>query len=317
MAFKVLITGSAGFIFSNFVIYALQETDWDLVSIDKLTYAGSLKNVPQVKRHKLYIGDVCDSNLVRKVFAIEKPDIVIHGAAESMVDRSIENSSNFIQTNVAGTQIMLDAALKYNVKKFINISTDEVYGSISQGSTSEDFKLNPRNPYASSKAAADLLGQSYFTTYGLPVITTRSSNNYGPRQHVEKFIPKAIVNAMNDIEIPLYGNGLNKRDWLYTKDKFSAIKILVEKGIVGEVYNIGAGQEKTNMEVLRFILGSLSKTEKLIKFVKDRPGHDLRYSVDCSKLKSLGWTPKYQFSEALNHTINWYKFNTWFWKDSK
>jgi dTDP-glucose 4,6-dehydratase len=314
MANKVLITGSCGFIFSNFVIHSIQETDWELVSIDKLTYAGSLQNVPQNKRHKLYVGDICDKHLVDKVFEVERPDVVIHGAAESMVDRSILDSSAFIHTNVVGTQVMLDAALKYKVKRFINISTDEVYGSLKTGSATEDSQLNPRNPYSASKAAADLLGQSYFHTHGLPVITTRCSNNFGPRQHMEKLIPKAITNLLKGQKVPLYGNGLNQRDWIYTKDKFYALKLLIEKGEGGQVYNIGTGQERENVEILKVILETLGMTEDYIQYVKDRPGHDFRYSVDCSKLKALGWKPQYPFEDAIKHTIGWYRANTWSWR---
>jgi dTDP-glucose 4,6-dehydratase len=309
------VTGSAGFIFSNFIIYALQETDWELVSIDKLTYAGSLLNVPPARRHKMYLGDVCDAHFINKVFDLEKPDVVVHGAAESMVDRSINNSAAFIQTNVTGTQVMLDAARRLNVSKFINVSSDEVYGCLEIGSATEASPLKPRNPYAASKAAADLLGQSYFHTHGMPIITTRSSNNLGPRQHPEKLIPKAITLALNNQPIPLFGSGLNVRDWIYTKDKYNAIKLLIEKGVPGEAYNIGAGHEKTNLEVLKFILNELDRPETLIQYIPDRPGHDLRYSVDCSKLQALGWKAQYPFEEALRHTIGWYKANgSWFWK---
>ena len=308
---KVLVSGSAGFIFSNFIIYSLQETDWDLVSIDKLTYAGSLKNVPQVKRHKLYVGDICDKHLVNKIFELEKPDLVVHGAAESMVDRSIQGSDEFVQTNVMGTHTMLDVALGYGVKKFINVSTDETYGSIKSGSFTEQSKLEPRNPYSSSKAAADLMGQSYFHTYGLPVITTRCCNVYGPRQHVEKFIPKTITNVLTNKKIPLYGKGDNIREWIYVKDKFYALKLLIEKGIPGEVYNISSGQERTNTQVIETILNLMGVGKNLIEYVKDRQGHDFRYSIDCSKIKNLGWKAQYNFEEAIKHSIGWYKANPW------
>lgn len=319
MALKVLVTGSCGFIFSNFTIYALQETNWDLVSIDKLTYAGSIYNITQCKRHKLYIGDVCDYHFVKKIFELEKPDIVIHGAAESHVDNSINNASPFIQTNVTGTYNMLEAAMNIHMpSKFINISTDEVYGSVDFGSSKENDPLMPRSPYASTKASADLLAQSYYTTHSLPVVTTRCSNNYGPRQHVEKFIPKIITNVLTGKEIPLYGDGLNKREWIYCKDNFYALQMLVEKGLPGNVYNIGSGQEKTNVEVLETIFNIMGTGRELVKHVEDRKGHDRRYSVDCSKMKSLGWSPKYTFEDALAHTIGWYKANAhWFWKNEK
>lgn len=312
---KVLITGSAGFIFSNVIIYALQKTDWEMVSIDKLTYAGSLLNVPQVKRHKLYVGDICDYHFVRKVFEIEKPDLVIHGAAESHVDNSIDNSHAFISTNVRGTHSMLEAALKaHTPQKFINVSTDEVYGSVEQGHSKESDILDPRSPYSSSKASADLLGKSYFTTYGLPVITTRCSNNFGPRQHIEKFIPKTITNLLQGKKIPLYGDGKNKREWIYIMDHFEALKTIIDKGIVGETYNISSGYEKENIEVINTILELMGKGQEFIEYVKDRPGHDRRYSVDTSKLKALGWKPEFDLAESLFHTIGWYSANRkWFW----
>jgi len=312
---KILITGSCGFIFSNFVIYLLQHTMDEIVSIDKLTYAGSLLNVPQVKRHKLYIGDVCDYDFVKKIFEIEKPDIVIHGAAESHVDNSIAGSKVFVNTNVLGTHNMLEVARKVHTpQKFINVSTDEVYGSVETGHTKEEDQLRPRSPYSSTKAAADLLGQSYFTTYGLPIITTRCSNNYGPRQHVEKLIPKAITSILTGKKIPLYGNGKNKREWIYVKDHFRALQIIIEKGVIGEAYNISSGYEKENTEVLRLILEIMSADDSFVEYVADRLGHDLRYSVDCTKLQKLGWKPEYTFEDALEHTIGWFKANSWSWK---
>jgi len=311
---KVLITGSCGFIFSNFVIYALQNTKWDIVSIDKLTYAGSLLNVPQVKRHKLYLGDVCDYHFVKQVFEIEKPDIVIHAAAESHVDNSITDSHNFVTTNVTGTHSMLEAALKVHTpKKFINISTDEVYGSVEEGSSLETDMLEPRSPYSSTKASADLLGQSYHVTHGLPIITTRCSNNFGPRQHVEKFIPKTITNILTKQKIPLYGDGKNMREWIYVKDHFGALIAIVENGVPGEVYNISSGYEKQNIEVLQTIF-EIMGGEELLEYVDDRAGHDRRYSVDCSKLRALGWEPQYPFENALAHTVGWYRANTWSWR---
>jgi len=318
---KVLVTGSCGFIFSNFIIYALQETDWDLVSIDKITYAGSLSNISynadvHNRRHKFYLGDVCDHHFVKKVFEIEKPDIVIHGAAESHVDNSIKDSHNFVSTNVMGTHSVLEAALHVHTpQKFINVSTDEVYGSVETGSSLETDPLEPRSPYSSTKAGADLLGQSYAVTHGLPVITTRCANNFGPRQHEEKFIPKAITNLLKDRPIPLYGDGKNIREWIYVKDHFYALKTLIEHGVPGEAYNISSGEDRQNIEILKMILMLMGADDSSIQYVKDRPGHDRRYSVDCSKLKALGWEPKYTLEGALAHTIGWYKSNTWFWKD--
>lgn len=312
---KILVSGSYGFIFSNFILYALQHTNYDFVSIDKLTYAGSLLNVPQVKRHKLYLGDVCDHHFVKKVFEIEKPDIVIHGAAESHVDNSIKNSHNFVQTNVMGTHSMLEAALHtHTPTKFINVSTDEVYGSVETGSSIESDPLAPRSPYSSTKAGADLLGQSYYTTHGLPVITTRCSNNFGPRQHIEKFIPKVITSIFTGDKIPLYGDGTNEREWIYVKDHFHALKTIIESGTPGEIYNISSGQDMQNIQILNTIFDIMGEGRELVEHVADRLGHDKRYSVDCSKLRSLGWSPQYQLDGALAHTIGWYKNNTWFWR---
>jgi len=316
---KVLVTGSAGFIFSNFMIYAQQETDWDLISVDKLTYAGSLLNISHNadvfnKRHKFYMADVCDHHVIQKIFSIEKPDIVIHGAAESHVDNSIESSHNFVNTNVMGTHSMLEAALKVHTpQKFINISTDEVYGSVETGHSIESDPLEPRSPYSSTKAGADLLAQSYYTTHGLPVITTRCSNNFGPRQHIEKFVPKVITNILTDKKIPLYGDGKNKREWIYVKDNFYALKTIIESGVPGEAYNISSDAEMENIEILHTIFKLMGRGEGLLEYVTDRKGHDRRYSVDCSKLKTLGWKPQYELESALAHTIGWYKSNRWFW----
>jgi dTDP-glucose 4,6-dehydratase len=317
---KLLCSGSAGFVFSNFIIHSLQETKWDLVSIDKLTYAGSLANIAHNntihnKRHKLYIGDVCDYHFIQKIFEIEQPDVVIHGADESFVDKSIANSYDFIQTNVIGTHSMLEAALKVHTpQKFINISSDKVYGSVEQGSSLENSLLGPRNPYSSSKASADLLGQSYHTTYGLPVITTRCVNNFGPRQHVEKFVPKIITNVLTKQKIPLYGDGKNRREWIYVKDHFRALRTIVESGEPGQIYNVSSGQEKENIEVINTIFEIMGEGKDLLEYVEDRLGHDRRYSVDCSKLKKLGWEPSYSFESALVHTVGWFKANRWAWK---
>jgi len=312
---KVLITGSCGFIFSNFIIYAQQETKWDLVSVDKLTHAGSLHNISynnsvHNKRHKFYLGDVCDYDFISKIFEIEKPDIVIHGAVESMA-----NSHTFVSTNIIGAHSMLEAALKVHMpQKFINISTDEVYGNIKNGQSDEKDILNPRNPYSSSKASADLLGQSYYTAYGLPVITTRCSNNFGPRQHVERFIPKVITNIITNQPIFLYGDGKDKRDWMYVKDKFRALQIIVENGIPGEVYNIGTNKEKENIEVIKTIFDIMGNGEDLLEYAETQVKHDRRHSVNNNKIKNLGWEPTYTFDGALAHTIGWYKANTWFWR---
>lgn len=320
MAKKILVTGSCGFIFSNFVLQTLMKTDYNVVSIDKLTYAGKITNLPldaiNNKRHRLHIGDICDTHFVNKIFEIEKPDYVIHGAAESHVDNSILDPSVFIKTNVMGTNNMLNAALKvYTPEKFINISTDEVFGSKNFGESYETDALDPRSPYSASKASADLLGQAYYATYKLPVITTRCSNIFGPRQDVEKLIPKTINNIIKEKPIPIYGNGSQIRDWLYVNAKFEALNIILERGIIGEVYNIGAEHEIQNIEIVNMICDIMGTGKNLITFVEDRKGHDVRYQVNCNKLKELGWTNKYDFEEALRHTVGWYRANRgWFLK---
>ena len=312
---KILISGTCGFIFSNIVLYMLQHTKHEIVGIDKLTYAGSRLNAPEVKRYKLHIGDVCDYHFVSKIFELEKPDIVIHGAAESHVDNSISDSHDFVRTNVIGTHSMLEAALKVHTpEKFINVSTDEVMGQIMKGSFVETDILNPRNPYSASKASADLLGQSYFTTYGLPVITTRCCNVFGSRQHKEKLIPKCITNILTNKKIPVYGSGQQVRQWIYTKDVFWAFKCLIESGVPGEVYNISSDEERNNLDLVNFICDNMGNKRDLIEFVEDRKGHDFRYAVDCSKLKALSWESKYNLNEALLHTIGWYSMNGWSWK---
>ena len=313
---KCLISGGCGFIFSNVIIYLLQHTDWDIASVDAL-YAGSLLNVPHnIKRHKLYIGDICDYHLTETIFDLERPDIVLHGAASSHVDTSILDPRSFVSNNVIGTHSMLEAARKFPPKVFINTSTDEVMGSIDTGHSKETDPMNPRNPYAATKAAADVLGNSYFNTYGLPVITTRSSNVFGGRQAVEKFIPKAITNILAGKKIPLYGSGKQIRSWIYIKDYFWALKKIVECGVPGQAYNIG-GVEKENIEVLKLILEIMNAEESFIEHVNDRLGHDIRYSVNDDKLRALGWAPKYQFEEALAKSCGWFQANSWFVKGNK
>jgi len=320
---KILITGSCGFIFSNVVLYMLQHTKHEIISIDKLTYAGSLANIAhnrdiQTKRHRFYLGDVCDYDFIKKVFEIEKPDIVIHGAAESHVDNSIESSNDFVRTNVMGTHSMLEAALKVHTpQKFINVSTDEVYGSVETGSSVETDLLEPRSPYSSTKAAADLLGQSYITTHGLPIITTRCANNFGPRQHEEKLIPKSITNLLMGWPITVYGDGKNIREWIYVKDHYNALMAIIERGEPGEIYNISSNFDKENIEIANMLVDIIGggDREHHIQFVKDRPGHDRRYSVDSTKLRNLGWEPKYSLEDALVHTVSWYKSNVWSWKE--
>ena len=312
---RILVTGGAGFIGSNFVHYMLKtHPEYEITVLDKLTYAGRIENLKGLEDRITFLkGDICKKEDAEK--AMSGCDIVFHFAAESHVDRSIDGASAFIETNVFGTYVLLEAARKLNVKKFVHISTDEVYGEIEEGSFKETDILNPRNPYSASKAGAELLAKSYFTTHGLPVVITRSSNNFGPCQFPEKLIPLFITNLFNNKKVPVYGDGLNVRDWLFVTDNCEAIDVCSLKGKDGEVYNIGGGNEKTNIWITKFILKELGKGEDMIEFVKDRPGHDKRYSLDCRKMtEQTGWKPKHDFETALKETIKWYKENEWWWK---
>jgi len=310
---KVLVTGGAGFIGSNFVHYMLEQHPEDqLVVLDKLTYAGNLANLKDVMKKIRFIrGDICDRKLVEKVAG--KVNAIVNFAAETHVDRSIAEPGPFLETNIIGTQVLLEAARKFNHEKFVQISTDEVYGSIIRGSFKETDPLKPSSPYSASKAAADLLAYSYFITYGVPSVIVRSTNNFGPHQHPEKLIPKLILNAIAGRPLPIYGDGRNVRDWLYVLDNCEAINIVLRKGKVGEVYNVGAGNEKTNLEVASLILEKLDKPKSLIEFVKDRPGHDFRYSLNFRKIMKLGWRPRTSFEEGLDRTVTWYRENEWWW----
>lgn len=316
---KILITGGAGFIGSNFIRYMLNKyRDYRIVNFDKLTYAGNLKNLSDVQGNKNYSfirGDICDKNAVKK--AIKGCSIVINFAAETHVDRAILDAGSFVQTDVYGTYILLQSAKMHRIKKYIQISTDEVYGSIKKNSFSEDNSLNPRNPYSASKAGADTLALSFFTTYNTPVVITRSSNNFGPYQHPEKLIPLFITNILEDKKVPLYGDGNNVRDWLYVIDNCEAIDFVVNNGKDGEVYNISGNNEKRNIEVTKLILKKLGKNESYIEYVTDRLGHDRRYSLDCKKIEKLGWRPRHVFDSALDSTISWYKKNISWWKELK
>lgn len=310
---KILVTGGAGFIGSSFVMRILEKhPDAQVVVLDKLTYAGNLANLRDVEKNQRFRfvkGDICDSDVVEKT--VDGCDIVVNFAAESHVDRSIDDASMFIRSNFSGVFRLLEACRKFDVPKFQQISTDEVYGSAPSGSFDEESKLNPSNPYSASKASADLLVKSYFATYGLPAVITRSTNNYGPRQHTEKLIPKMIMNAMNDRKMPVYGDGKNVRDWVHVFDNCDAIELVMDNGKPGEIYNIGGGNERTNIEIVRMILQTLGKPESLVEFVKDRPGHDRRYSLDCTKLEKLGWKPKIPLEEGIRQTVDWYRNNGW------
>jgi dTDP-glucose 4,6-dehydratase len=311
---RILITGGAGFIGSNFVHYILRKhAEDEVIVLDKLTYAGNISNLKDVWKEITFIkGDICDRELVAQV--AKDVDAIINFAAETHVDRSILEPEPFLMTNVIGTQVLLEAARKFNHEKFVQISTDEVYGSILHGSFKEEDPLCPSSPYAASKAAADMLVHSYYVTYGLPVVITRSTNNFGPYQHPEKLIPKLIINALRNEPLPIYGDGRNVRDWLYVIDNCEAIDLVLREGKIGETYNIGAGNEKMNIEIANIILEELGKPKSLIKFVEDRPGHDRRYSVNCEKIRALGWKPRHDFMTALRATIQWYVENEFWWK---
>jgi dTDP-glucose 4,6-dehydratase len=313
---KLLITGGAGFIGSNFIRYMIAKyPDYRIVNLDKLTYCGNLENLKDIEKRKNYKfvkGDITDQSLVNKL--VKESDIVINFAAESHVDRSITDPGVFVTTNVFGTYTLLEAAKKAGVELFLQISTDEVYGSVERGSSKESDPLDPRSPYSATKAGADLLVRSYFSTYNMPITITRSSNNFGPYQYPEKVIPLFITNLMAGKKVPLYADGMNMRDWLYVIDNCEAIDVVLHRGSAGEIYNIGIGGETTNLELTKMLLDILGKDESSIEFVKDRPGHDKRYALDVSKLKALGWAPRHEFKAALEETVEWYKDNEAWWR---
>ncbi len=316
----VLVTGGAGFIGSNFVRFALQRhPDWRVTTLDKLTYAGRRENLHDVMddaRHTFVHGDICDAPVAGPL--VERSNIVVHFAAETHVDRSLMAAGEFIRTDVEGTFVLLEAARRAKgLQRFVQISTDEVYGSVSTGESSETDELKPRNPYAASKAGADRLAYSYFATYALPVVITRASNNYGPYQFPEKIIPLFVSNLIDDIQVPLYGDGGNVRDWLHVLDHCRGIDTVIERGADGEVYNIGGGNEVRNVDLTHRILGLLDKPAALIKPVEDRQGHDRRYALDTAKLRSLGWAPEVSFETGLAETVAWYCANEWWWRPIK
>lgn len=311
---KVLVTGGAGFIGSNFIRHVLSErSDWTITNLDKLTYAGNLENLKDVQdnpRYHFVKGDIADRKFISELLK-QHFQVLVNFAAESHVDRSITDASPFIETNIKGTQVLLEAARQYRVDLFVQVSTDEVYGSLEpEEKFTEETPLSPNSPYSASKAAADLLCHAYHRTYGLPMIITRCSNNYGPYQFPEKLIPLVITNALEGREIPVYGDGLNVRDWIYVVDHCRAIERVISQGRSGEVYNIGGNCERTNIELVRRILQILNKPESLIKFVADRPGHDRRYAMDITKIeRELGWRPAISFEEGLEATVRWYMDN--------
>lgn len=315
---KILVTGGAGFIGSNFIHYMINKyNDYNIVNLDLLTYAGnleSLKDVEKKRNYKFIQGDIADRKFVFDLFSKEKFDIVINFAAESHVDKSVLEPDIFIKTNVVGTQVLLDAAKKYGVKRYHQISTDEVYGDLPLDRAdllfTEETPINPSSPYSASKASADMIVQAYYRTYDMPVTISRCSNNYGPYHFPEKLIPLMISRAMNNDYLPVYGDGKNIRDWLHVYDHCTAIDLIIHKGKIGEIYNIGGNNERTNLNIVKTILEILNKPKKLINFVEDRPGHDLRYAIDSTKVeRELGWNRTYTFENGIEETINWYVDN--------
>jgi dTDP-glucose 4,6-dehydratase len=316
---SILVTGGAGFIGSNFVRYMVNKySDYKIVVLDALTYAGNRENLQDLEdkpNYEFHHGNICDRDVVDKLTA--KCEVIINFAAETHVDRSILEAGSFIQTDVVGTFTLLEAAKKHKINRYIQISTDEVYGSIEDGSFSETSPLQPNSPYSASKASGDLLVRSYHKTYGLPTLITRSSNNYGPYQYPEKLIPLFITNAIDNLPLPLYGDGKNVRDWLYVLDNCEALDVVLHQGKDGEVYNIGGGNEMENIRITNSILELLGKPKSLIKPVEDRLGHDRRYSIKMDKVKQLGWKPQHNFDQALRETVQWYKDNEVWWRHIK
>ena len=318
---SLLITGGAGFIGSNFVHHVLDKyPDCRVVVYDKLTYAGNLDNLLDVAddpRYSFVRGDICDRKLVGQVVHEHEIDAIVNFAAETHVDRSILSAGSFIQTDVYGTHVLLEAVREFGLRRMLHVSTDEVYGSVAGASSLETDNVLPNSPYSASKAGGDLMCRAYHVTYGVPVVITRGSNNFGPYQYPEKVVPLFITNALDDKPLPLYGDGENVRDWLYVLDHCEAIDLMLREGQDGEVYNVGADHELTNLELTETILDLVGKPRSLIQFVEDRPGHDRRYSLDSSKSRALGWRARHRFEEALEGTVRWYADNRWWWEKLK
>lgn len=320
---RIIVTGGAGFIGSNFIFHMLKNyPDYRIVCLDKLTYAGNMSTLAPVMDNpnfRFVKEDICDREAVYKLFEEEKPDIIVNFAAESHVDRSIENPEVFLQTNVIGTATLMDACRKYGIKRYHQVSTDEVYGDLPLDRPdlffTEETSIHPSSPYSSSKASADLLVLAYQRTYGLPVTISRCSNNYGPYNFLDKLIPLIITNAINDKPLPVYGDGHNIRDWLYVEDHCKAIDLIIHNGRVGEIYNVGGHNEMSNIDIVKIICKELGKSEDLITYVSDRKGHDMRYAIDSSKIyNELGWLPEMSFSDGIKKTIKWYLDNNDWWK---
>ncbi|MFH1782423.1 MAG: dTDP-glucose 4,6-dehydratase [Candidatus Omnitrophota bacterium] len=316
---KILITGGCGFIGSNFIRYILTKyPDYKITNLDKLTYCGNLDNLKDIENnpnYKFIKGDICDTNIVNQV--VKNSDVIINFAAATHVDRSIVDASDFISTNIQGVYVLLEAVKRNNIDRFISISTDEVYGSVEKSSSKETDNLSPNSPYAASKAAGDLLALSYYTTFKAPVIITRSSNNFGPYQYPEKVIPLFVTNLLEGKRVPLYGDGLNVRDWLYVLDNCKAIDLVLHKGTIGEIYNIGGGYEIPNIKLTQTILELLDQADERIEYVEDRLGHDRRYSLNSTKINNLGFKVEKNFDVAIKETVEWYKNNSAWWKAIK
>ncbi|MDQ1510010.1 MAG: dTDP-glucose 4,6-dehydratase [Actinomycetota bacterium] len=315
---KLLVTGGAGFIGSNFVRHVLANTDDEVTVYDALTYAGNLSTLRDVDddpRYRFVLGNICDPGTLEE--AMRGHDAVVHFAAESHVDRSIAGPDDFVNTNCFGTNILMDTARRLEISRVVHIGTDEVYGSVEVGSSRENDPLEPRSPYAASKAGSDLIALSYHHTYGLPVVVTRCTNNFGPYQYPEKAIPLFTTNLLDGLPIPLYGDGLNERDWIYVDDHCAGVHLALRKGIAGEIYNIGAGNETPNRALVDKLLALVERDEDLVEYVTDRLGHDRRYSVDITKITALGWTRQRSFDEALAETVEWYRENRWWWEPLK
>ena len=315
---KQLVTGGAGFIGSNYVRYVLRETDDDVVVYDALTYAGNLSTLRDVDddpRYSFVQGDICDPGPLEQAMA--GADAVVHFAAESHVDRSIVGSDDFVNTNCFGTNVVMDTARRLAIPRVVHIGTDEVYGSVEEGSSQETDPLEPRSPYSASKAGSDLIALSYHHTHGLPVTVTRCTNNFGPYQYPEKAIPLFTTNLLEGGQVPLYGDGLNERDWLFVDDHCAGVHLVLQKGVAGEIYNIGAGNETPNRVLVDKLLALLGKDESSVDYVQDRLGHDRRYSVDIAKITALGWAKRRTLDEALEATVDWYRANEWWWRPLK
>jgi|TARA_Y100000031_G_scaffold69444_1_gene77168 dTDP-glucose 4,6-dehydratase len=317
---NLLVTGGAGFIGSNFIRHILNKYPGDrVINLDKLNYCGNLENLRDIENNSQYAfikGDICDIRIVDKLVS-RKPDVILNFAAESHVDRSIMGAQDFIKTDILGAQTLLEAVKKYSIKKYIQISTDEVYGEVKTGSFDEQSLLEPNNPYSASKAGADLMVRAYQRTFGLPALITRSSNNFGPYQYPEKLIPLFLTNLLQDKKVPIYGDGQQVRDWIYVIDNCEAIDYIMRHGQIGQTYNVGDNNERTNLEITKIILEQLNRDQSFIEYVEDRPGHDRRYSLDTTKLTNLGWQPRYDFEEAMAKTIQWYVDNKDWWRPLK